>query len=405
MRQPPHVREIWDYILMNANHADSVLTGGRKIKRGQLFRRHKRIIDDLSWHVGWRKESYNENHVKKAMKFLRESLMIDTMKEPGGVLITVLNYDKYQNPKNYERTDERTDERTIEEPLKNQCAPTYDKKKEECKEEESIRGGKNELVDDSRDKKHDNGGDNLRHSGNDIPFRASHSSNSLCSNGDNLHKEHLVKKDGADLANTGQRVNDDIHPPPGSIDMGNSGDMHGLHAAQKVDEESAELDQEEAREEIKDDSLEEKKGDEGKPPPEEKKKNGKKTKCFDLDLSKLDHQFNRDIVDEFIEYRKNVKKDPMTQRSFNGVVRNAKSTSERHGGSFNDALVYAMENKWLTPDPKYIDDNKARFASFLDEQHGPRSSEKEVNAKIADLERRARIAQEKWDREHGAVNA
>lgn len=136
MRQPPHVREIWEYLLMNANFEDGILTGGRRIKRGQLFRRYKKIRDDLSWVVGWRKETYNENQVKKAMKFLRENLMIASTKEPGGVLITVLNYDFYQDPKNYERTKDGTTERTNEEPLKNQGVPTYDKKKEEYKEEE-----------------------------------------------------------------------------------------------------------------------------------------------------------------------------------------------------------------------------------------------------------------------------
>ncbi len=122
MRQPPHVREIWDYLLMNANHSDRKY-GGYSIKRGQLFRTYKQIREDLSWNVGWRKETYNENQTKKAMKFLREALMIDTTKEPGGVLITICNYEFYQDPQNYERTSERTDERTIDEPSTNQPAP------------------------------------------------------------------------------------------------------------------------------------------------------------------------------------------------------------------------------------------------------------------------------------------
>lgn len=131
MRQPPHVREIWDYLLMNANHSDRKY-GGYSIKRGQLFRTYKQIREDLSWNVGWRKETYNENQTKKAMKFLREALMIDTTKEPGGVLITICNYELYQDPRNYERTSERTNERTIDEPSTNQPAP-YNKNVEEVK--------------------------------------------------------------------------------------------------------------------------------------------------------------------------------------------------------------------------------------------------------------------------------
>jgi hypothetical protein len=137
MRQPPHVREIWDYLLMNANHSDNKY-GGYSVKRGQLFRTYKQIREDLSWNVGWRKETYNENQTKKAMKFLRESLMIATAKEPGGVMITVLNYNYYQDPANYERTSEGTDERTIEEPLTNQPVP-YNKKKNNIRMEEDIK--------------------------------------------------------------------------------------------------------------------------------------------------------------------------------------------------------------------------------------------------------------------------
>lgn len=78
---------------------------------------------------------YNENHTKKAMKYLREHRMIDTMKELGGVLITVLNYDYYQDPKNYESTTKGTKERTNAEPMQNHPLPDNNKKeKKENKE-------------------------------------------------------------------------------------------------------------------------------------------------------------------------------------------------------------------------------------------------------------------------------
>lgn len=125
-KAPPHIREIWDYLLMNANHKDNIY-GGNIVTRGQLFRSYQDIRDGLSWNVGWRKMMYSENHTKKAMKFLRDTQMIATKKELGGVLITVLNYDYYQNPKNYERTKESTNERTVAEPLRNQPLPDTNK--------------------------------------------------------------------------------------------------------------------------------------------------------------------------------------------------------------------------------------------------------------------------------------
>jgi len=129
---PPVVRELWDYLLRNANYADKRYNGF-KIKRGQLFRSYKEIIDDLSWKVGWRKMHYSENQMKKAMKFLRSTSMITTTKELGGVLITVLNYDYFQDQKNYdntcEGTSESTNEGTIEEPLRNQTIPDNNKER------------------------------------------------------------------------------------------------------------------------------------------------------------------------------------------------------------------------------------------------------------------------------------
>jgi len=141
MRQPPYVREIWDYLIMSANHAD-VKYGGNSIKRGQCFRSYKDIRNDLCWYVGWRKHTYNENQTKKAMKFLREALMVTTTKELGGVMITVLNYSTYQDPKNYERTNEGTNEGTIEEPLKNQPLPDNNKNVNNNKNEKNVKNKK-----------------------------------------------------------------------------------------------------------------------------------------------------------------------------------------------------------------------------------------------------------------------
>lgn len=135
--QPPHVREIWDWLLKEANHSESVYAGF-VVKRGQLFRTYSDIREGLHWMIGWRKMTYNENQTKKAMKFLREAGMIDTKKELGGVLITICNYDYYQDQKNYERTTKDTEEGTIEEPMKNHPLPYNNKNEKEEKEEKGI---------------------------------------------------------------------------------------------------------------------------------------------------------------------------------------------------------------------------------------------------------------------------
>ena len=145
MKQPPYVREIWDWLLKEANHKD-VKINGKVIKRGQLMRSMKEIREGLTWYIGYRKMVYCENHTKRAMKFLRKALMIDTTREPGGLLITICNYDYYQNPENYERTNERTNERPLGEPSANRGGRTINKKE---KNDKNVKNEKNKTIFDN----------------------------------------------------------------------------------------------------------------------------------------------------------------------------------------------------------------------------------------------------------------
>jgi hypothetical protein len=131
MRSPPYVREVWDWILMNANHKDN-----KSIKRGQIFTTLDYICEGLCWFVGYRKVSYTKDHMKKAMKALKNASMITTNKSTRGFLITVCNYEFYQDPKNYESTSESTNESTTKAPSKHHESP-HDK--QECKNEKKER--------------------------------------------------------------------------------------------------------------------------------------------------------------------------------------------------------------------------------------------------------------------------
>ena len=92
---PPHVREIWLYLIRMANHKDNF-----KLKRGQLLTSYSKIINDLSWYVGYRKESYKKHHCEIAMKQLTKRHMITTAKTTRGIIVTICKYELYQNPKN-----------------------------------------------------------------------------------------------------------------------------------------------------------------------------------------------------------------------------------------------------------------------------------------------------------------
>jgi hypothetical protein len=98
---PPHVREIWDWLLLNANWADSGIC-----KRGQLLTSYKEIQEGLHWMVGWRKQRYTKNDCETSMNLLKNHTMVTTQKTTRGMFVTILNFDKYQDPKNYEAYNE-----------------------------------------------------------------------------------------------------------------------------------------------------------------------------------------------------------------------------------------------------------------------------------------------------------
>lgn len=103
MKLPPATREVWLYILRKVNHSEY-----KNLKRGENIFRYKEIQDDLSWYAGYRKISYSKNDIAKSIRRLHERHMIETTKATRGVIIKVVNYDIYQDPKSYEGYKEDT---------------------------------------------------------------------------------------------------------------------------------------------------------------------------------------------------------------------------------------------------------------------------------------------------------
>jgi len=97
------------------------------VLRGQYFCNTGELLEQIRYNIGYRKSKCNESTVKTVMKYLRDSQRITTMKKPRGFLVTVLNYSKYQNLKNYEKTDEGTHERTRAKPELNSTSPSINK--------------------------------------------------------------------------------------------------------------------------------------------------------------------------------------------------------------------------------------------------------------------------------------
>lgn len=132
-KAPPHVREIWDYLLRRANHKD-VIISGTTFKRGSLITSYKDIIENLSWHIGWRVEKYTKYHCEIAMKWLKKADMITTTKTTRGLIVNVVNYSLYQDPKNYESHNENATKAT----RKPQTTDTINKNDKNVKKEKNI---------------------------------------------------------------------------------------------------------------------------------------------------------------------------------------------------------------------------------------------------------------------------
>jgi len=140
---PPHVREMWDYLISEANH-HGIKRDGKTLERGQLLTTYDEIREALHWMVGWRKMRYTKSQCETSMKFLRKprrnGAMIATRKTTRGMVITILNYNFYQDPKNYESRTENHSENHNETCDAPQPSDTIDKNgKKEKKEKKEIR--------------------------------------------------------------------------------------------------------------------------------------------------------------------------------------------------------------------------------------------------------------------------
>ena len=95
-RKPPHYLKIWVWMLMTAHWADG------DFERGQLCTSYAEL-QELGVHKsGNRTEGrFTTDQVRSAISWLVETGAIKTEKTRHGLMITIQNYNEYQNPANY----------------------------------------------------------------------------------------------------------------------------------------------------------------------------------------------------------------------------------------------------------------------------------------------------------------
>jgi len=110
MSKPPNYLKVWIILLSNAFH-----TSKGDLNRGQGFTSLPKLMDQLTYYVGYREEKATKKQVWGIIEWLRNPNegttkvpMIVTTKVTHGFVYTILNYDLYQDMTNYEGNNEGT---------------------------------------------------------------------------------------------------------------------------------------------------------------------------------------------------------------------------------------------------------------------------------------------------------
>lgn len=101
------LRCLWTYLWGQANHKDH-----NGIKRGQILTSLPELQKVLAHKVGYRLIKPSKSKLWRSCEWLRDARMIATTKTTRGLVISVCNYDFYQDPRNYERNGERNNGET-----------------------------------------------------------------------------------------------------------------------------------------------------------------------------------------------------------------------------------------------------------------------------------------------------
>lgn len=107
MSSPPLYMKLWVWMLANAFWKD-----GDKLKRGQLLTSIDGMRDAMSYQVGYRKMRPTRDEIRSPYEAFMKASMITTTKTTRGMIVTICNYNFYQDFKSYEPLNESLNENT-----------------------------------------------------------------------------------------------------------------------------------------------------------------------------------------------------------------------------------------------------------------------------------------------------
>jgi len=107
MEKPLLFLKMWIWMLLQASFKDH-----GDLKRGQFFTSIEKMRNAFSYKIGYRIQRPTSKEIRTAYDFLTKGGMTVIMKVTHGVVITILNYDLYQDFLNYEGHNEGHSEGT-----------------------------------------------------------------------------------------------------------------------------------------------------------------------------------------------------------------------------------------------------------------------------------------------------
>lgn len=97
MNQSPLTIKLWTWFLLKANWK-----AHGPIDRGELLTTVSEMQEAMSHCAGWRKITPTKDEIRSCYEALRKATRVVTRKTTRGMVVSVLNYETYQDPKNYE---------------------------------------------------------------------------------------------------------------------------------------------------------------------------------------------------------------------------------------------------------------------------------------------------------------
>ena len=109
--KPPYYIKLWVWLLLKCNH-ENVKKNGHSYNRGEAMVTLEETLENSTYTTGWRINRITKDQAWKFYEDLRKARMITTRKTTRGMFVKVLNYNFFQDSKNYEDDTEKATKTT-----------------------------------------------------------------------------------------------------------------------------------------------------------------------------------------------------------------------------------------------------------------------------------------------------